>query len=170
MEKRAIPFIVIPALALGLAGCGNSGLRSAQWASGVPSDPQDGLDHEIVEPIDQPTPAPHPTPITPTLPSLIFSLDMKLVSLAHDVAVTWLGCDTKAAVQGGYTSDTQCGRAYFQPNFGTQLNRKFYECAMEGASNAQISPPAKIFINHVGSYNDRPARGSTQLSMHAYAR
>ena len=30
--------------------------------------------------------------------------------------------------------------------------------------------PKKIFINHYGSYNDRAARGTNRLSLHAYAR
>ena len=30
--------------------------------------------------------------------------------------------------------------------------------------------PAKVFLRHLGTYNNRNARGSNSLSMHAYAR
>ena len=50
------------------------------------------------------------------------------------------------------------------------MNQHFFRCAKTAAQRAGLPEPARIFIRHIGSYNDRAARGSTRLSMHAYAR
>jgi hypothetical protein len=147
-----------------------------EWASGVPdvplSDPQAYTeDYEaqvfaewetlgLVELFALPPPK----------PGLYFSFDPQQRKLAHDYAQFWLGCQSEAAVMGGYNSDSACGRAYIHPRFAKQLQTIFYTCASEGARAASYTIPTRLFVRHLGSYNDRPARGSSRLSMHAYAR
>ena len=46
----------------------------------------------------------------------------------------------------------------------------FFICISDAAQVAGYPQPSRIFINHLGTYNDRTARNSTRLSHHAYAR
>jgi hypothetical protein len=116
---------------------------------------------------------PHPQgPIAdaPRTSKVQMEFDPTPIALAHGPGVTWVGCSNNAVVRGGYNSDTTCGRAFAHPRFATALAKNFYGCVNDAASLAGIKTPAKVFINHFGSYNDRNARGSSRLSNHAFAR
>ncbi len=111
-----------------------------------------------------------------TLPPVVvplkntFSMSSTLYSLAHGKANRWNGCEGSKSSQGGYNSDSRCGTAFFHPSFADNLNEAFFTCAREAAVEAGLPQPQRIFIRHLGSYNDRNARGSSRLSNHAYAR
>lgn len=166
---KAILLIIVT---LGLAACGPQGgkmltvedLQSEEDAlNGELQDPVDDGDEDVL------TPAPTPTPL-PGESRVSFYLSSLKHQLAHDVAQFWEGCQTEQIVKGGYESDSVCSKAYVQPAFGVHLNRHFMTCVRTAATKAGIAAPARVFVRHWGSYNDRPARGSTRLSMHAYAR
>lgn len=99
-----------------------------------------------------------------------FYLDSGLYALAHNNANRWDGCKSGYTSQGGYNSDSKCGRAFFHPKFAGNLNEFFFRCISDAAKVAGYPQPNRIFIKHLGSYNDREARGSSRLSNHAYAR
>lgn len=104
-------------------------------------------------------------------PGQDFSFSSSVAYLAHDKAVKWDGCSKSARVRGGYDSDSSCGKAYIHyPKFAQHLNKYFFTCIIDAAQAAGYGKPEHVFINHVGTYNDRDARGSNSLSMHAYAR
>ncbi len=119
----------------------------------------------VIEDPGDVTPGPVVVPLKNT-----FSLSSNLFSLAHGSAQKWDGCESSKASQGGYNSDSRCGSAFFHPRFGSNLNEVFYTCVQEAAFEAGIPQPKRIFVRHIGSYNDRDARGSSRLSNHAYAR
>lgn len=162
--------VSILAVCLLTACAPGSDFRSAQWESGIASLDEEP-ENEDLSPIEDGQPpideAPDATPVEPTA---YFAINRSPVKLAHDNAYTWLGCDKSALVAGGYNSNTTCGRAYFQPSYEKQINKHFFLCAERAAEKADLAQPVKLFINHMGSYNDRNARGSSRLSMHAYAR
>lgn len=107
----------------------------------------------------------------PVKTKINFSFATKVEELAHDKAVKWDGCSKNAFVKGGYDSDTTCGKAYIHyPKFAQHLDKYFYTCVADAAKLIGFNKPENIFINHMGTYNDRDARGSNTLSMHAYAR
>lgn len=147
-----------------LTGCGNSNNSDGPWASGNP----DKTDTGPREPAATPAPTPTPAPTQPS--STAFALSSKTYTLAHDSAKIWNGCDATAAVKGGYNSDSSCGNAYVHPGFGEHLNDFFMSCIDKAAYDNNYPQPVRTFIRHMGSYNDRNARNSTSLSMHAYAR
>lgn len=99
-----------------------------------------------------------------------FFLEAQTFSLAHGPALRWDGCNTDYESQGGYNSDTRCGRGFFHPAFSEKLNEVFYKCVQVSAQEAGYKDPARVFVNHLGTYNDRNARNSSRLSNHAYAR
>ncbi|MEO0335761.1 MAG: extensin family protein [Pseudomonadota bacterium] len=99
-----------------------------------------------------------------------FFLEDQTFQLAHGPADRWGGCEDGYESQGGYNSDTRCGRAFFHPAFSDQLNDAFFKCVQVSAKEAGYKDPERVFINHLGSYNDRNARNSTRLSNHAFAR
>lgn len=135
---------------------GNDGLT-------IPDGNEDGGEEPVVI-----TPAPTPTPL-PGTSKVAFYLSSTQHTLAHDKAQFWEGCQDQI-VKGGYESDTVCSKAYVQPAFGRHLNKHFVGCAKQAAAKAGFAVPVRVFMRHWGSYNDRTARGSTRLSMHAYAR
>lgn len=110
-----------------------------------------------------------PPPVVVNLKNT-FEFDDRVFNLARGPAWRWDGCAVEKASQGGYNSDSQCGRAYFHPLFADQLNAMFFSCVTQAAEDSGIPRPEKIFIRHLGSYNDRTARNSTRTSNHAYAR
>ncbi len=99
-----------------------------------------------------------------------FAIEDQFFNLARGAALRWDGCVTDKASQGGYNSDTRCGRAFFHPSFADNLNQAFFQCVSDAAKAADYPQPVRVFIKHLGSYNDRLARNSSQLSHHAYAR
>lgn len=99
-----------------------------------------------------------------------FSLSTTSLKLAHGPARVWNGCDPNATVMGGYNSDTICGKGYFHPLFAQHLNTHFFACVEAAAKAADLSPPMQVFVRHLGTYANRNGRGSSNLSMHAYAR
>ena len=110
-----------------------------------------------------------PPPVQVNLKNTFFLEDREF-SLARGPALRWDGCKTAKNSQGGYNSDSKCGRAYFHPSFADNLNDAFYICVSDAAKTVNIPQPAKVFIRHLGSYNDRTARNSSRISNHAYAR
>lgn len=110
------------------------------------------------------------TPDTTQEPWVSFKINPQVYTLAHGTAHFWEGCEVRQTIKGGYSSDTVCGRAYFHPRFAEELNKNFYKCVREAAATAKIATPDRVFIKHFGTYNDRNARGGSNLSMHAYAR
>lgn len=99
-----------------------------------------------------------------------FHFEDNTFSLAHGSALRWNGCEKEKASQGGYNSDSQCGKGYFHPSFAGNLNEAFYQCVSDAAAVAGYPQPVYVFVRHLGTYNDRNARNSTRLSNHAYAR
>jgi len=102
-----------------------------------------------------------------------FKVDSGLYSLdngAGTVAVRWAGCDNNQYAQGGYDSDTRCGKAFLLPAFRLHLEKHFQNCVLSAAREAGLSKPHSAFIRHIGTFNNRDARGSSRKSMHAFAR
>ena len=110
-----------------------------------------------------------PGPVQVNLKNTFF-LEDRVFSLARGPALRWDGCESDKESQGGYNSDTQCGRAYFHPSFADNLNEAFYICVSDAAEAAGYPQPVRVFVRHIGSYNDRTARNSSRISNHAYAR
>lgn len=110
-----------------------------------------------------------PPPVQVSLKNT-FAIENRQYSLAHGPAWRWLGCDKTKMSQGGYNSDSQCGTAFLHPAFINNLQEDFYVCVTAAAREAGYPDPSRVFIRHVGSYNDRPVRNGTRLSNHAYAR
>lgn len=165
---------VISILFISLTACGRTQMGSPVFASGIPA-AQDEIETQILEPQTEVTSlAEDDQPILQLMKAgaapTYFAVDAGTTQLAHDVAKTWQGCASSALVKGGYQSDSKCGRAYLQPKFDSQLEKKFFLCAERGASKAGLARPNHVYVNHDGSYNDRDARNTTRLSMHAYAR
>lgn len=123
----------------------------------TPIDPEDNPDDDI-PPVEEPD------------PKVYFYNNGRHYSLARNQALKWEGCHSTAVIRGGYLSNTSCGNAYLYDKFVTHLNRHFFTCVEKAASKANYSQVSRVFVHHVGSYNDRTARNSTRLSMHAYAR
>lgn len=124
--------------------------------------PDDEDGQEIMPPMT-------PPPVQVSLKNTFFIED-RTFTLARGPAVRWDGCIQDKASRGGYNSDSQCGRAFFHPVFAENLNETFFSCVHEAAKEAGIPEPARIFVRHLGTYNDRTARNSSRLSNHAYAR
>jgi len=99
-----------------------------------------------------------------------FFIERKTFTLANGKAKRWNGCEKGYKSVGGYNSDKSCGRAYLHDKFTKNLNQQFYKCVFNAADRAGYAKTQKVFINHLGSYNDRTARNSTRKSNHAYAR
>lgn len=178
--KSQIVFLAL--LGLLAASCGRyeAGLESLGSSSfddlEIPDDFEAPEDEELVTevPVDGVTaPDPDddvlPPPLDISLKNTLY-LEPTVFQLARGPALRWDGCRTDYATQGGYLSDTSCGRAFFQPSFAGQMNEMFFMCISDAAEVAGYPQPTRVFINHLGSYNDRNARNSSSLSMHAYAR
>ena len=110
-----------------------------------------------------------PPPVQVSLKNT-FAIENRDYSLAHGPALRWLGCEEDKMSQGGYNSDSNCGTAFFHPAFVNNLQEDFYICVTSAARQAGYPDPSRVFLRHVGSYNDRPVRNGTRLSNHAYAR
>jgi hypothetical protein len=166
MNKR----ILFSFLTFALSACGGQE-KAARWASGAPASLEQP-EVEVLAPISADVSI-EESPISNLVGNpapTYFAVNRKPTSLPHGNAVTWLGCENQALVRGGYLSDANCGTALFHTRFEKQLNSQFFICSERAASKANISRPERIFINHVGAYNNRNGRGSKNLSMHAYAR
>jgi hypothetical protein len=147
-------------------GCSKSEFEVAQLAS---SD----QDHVGEEPVGLPDDIPETPEVlhtTPPADSGDFSFGKTTIKLANGPAQIWNGCDTSSSVVGGYNSDTVCGKGYFHPLFAEHLNKHFYQCVEQASQKANIPAPERVFIRHLGTYANRNGRGSSSLSMHAYAR
>jgi hypothetical protein len=134
---------------------------------------------KIEETVPTPKPAPTPTPEDPkeevgdrTPDSLLdtFYIERQDFNLANGKAKRWDGCESGYKSIGGYNSDSRCGRAFIHKKFSENLNEQFYKCVFNAADTAGYAKTQKVFINHLGSYNDRNARNSSRKSNHAYAR
>lgn len=99
-----------------------------------------------------------------------FFTEARSFNLARGPAKRWDGCKNGYKSTGGFNSDSRCGRAFFHPKFNDKLNESFFKCVFTSAQTAGYPRPEKVFINHLGSYNDRNARNSNSLSNHAFAR
>lgn len=99
-----------------------------------------------------------------------FFIERQEFDLANGKAGRWDGCKTGYKSTGGYNSDSRCGRAFLHKKFSQNLNEQFYKCVFQAADLAGYPKTQKIFINHLGTYNDRNARNSSRKSNHAYAR
>lgn len=99
-----------------------------------------------------------------------FSASREVFKLANGPAQQWDGCDQDSVVSGGYDSDSKCGKGYFHPAFVEHLNENFFPCVQQASFAANLLRPSRVFIRHLGTYVDRTGRGSSALSMHAYAR
>ncbi len=169
MIFRFFSFILI----FTIAGCGGYSSNLDQLGSqssftdvDIPADfpaPEDEVEEEPIP--DEVTPPPVQVSLKNT-----FHIEENVFDLAHGPALRWDGCIKEKASQGGYNSDSQCGRAYFHPSFANNLNDVFFQCVHDAAQSAQLPVPQRIFVRHLGTYNDRAARNSSRLSHHAYAR
>lgn len=161
--KLKIGNLILLGCLLTLSACGKFEQHSAEWASGIPDDNT-----------AEATPAvPSHTPVVPPMvpdANISFVFSRTTTKLANGVAKTWNGCDTNQVVMGGYNSDTECGSGYFLPAFADHLNENFMTCVDKAAVTANYARPERVFLRHLGTYNNRLGRGSTQLSMHAFAR
>jgi hypothetical protein len=142
---------------------------------GLGSDCNFNGDNENV--VERPSPAPEPQPTPPstidrTPDSFVntFYIERREFSLANGKAWRWDGCKNGFKSTGGYNSDSRCGRAFLHSKFSDNLNEQFYKCVFEAADLAGYPKTEKVFINHLGTYNDRNARNSTRKSNHAFAR
>ena len=132
---------------------------------------EEPLDIPVDDPVVDPgEPQPPEDPEPPFVPQTIFSIQSKLINLAHGKGQRWDGCDKDSFAQGGYLSNTKCGAGTFLPAYAKHLNEDFYQCIIDAAEAAGLNKPKYIFINHVGTYNNRTVAGSGTLSFHAYAR
>jgi hypothetical protein len=152
-------------LTLFVSGCGFAA-ADGEWASGEPDNgsSSDDSDTGVTLP-DEPD-----IPSEPPIASLFLAFDPKIQQLANGPGMTWNGCHKDAIVRGGYDSDTQCGNGTVLPAYADHLNRHFFSCVETGAFDAGFTQPQRVFVRHWGTYVNRNARGSTSLSMHAYAR
>lgn len=167
-------FILFLYIALSTIRCAPSS-SDGDWASGNPD--KSVADQPSSETPDQSADIPHADvpdapKSDPTVPleGLFFSLLQGSWKLAHGPGVTWNGCDNDAKVRGGYDSDIKCGNGTLLPGYADHLNKYFFSCAEKAAADANYKQPQRIFLRHMGTYNNRNARNSSQLSMHAYAR
>jgi len=156
----------------GYRSVSNLGSQSSFTDVEIPDDfPPPGNEEPDVlpPPVSEP-----PQPVAPideiVFKTNTFFLEDGVFQLAHNQALRWDGCESGYASQGGFNSNTNCGRAFFHPLFSDHLNSAFYICIQEAADEAGYPQPDSIFINHLGSYNNRNARNSSRLSNHAYAR
>lgn len=173
MVKLKILFLV---MSLGLVGCGqefrtldNLGTQEDYSDLSIGEDfeaPEDETKQEVIE--EPQPPAEEPLPDKPFENSFFF--EQQSFNLAHNSALRWDGCEANYQSNGGYNSDTRCGRAFIEQLFAYNLNEVFFACVHQSALAAGYPKPRRVFINHLGSYNDRRARNSTRLSNHAYAR
>lgn len=154
--------LLIPCFLL-LTNC--AGQEATDWASFHESQ-QDGLDIPEIPDED----LPDEPQVEPPDNKISFHTNGNYYTLARNQALRWEGCEASARARGGYLSDSSCGRAYLYDKFVAHLNQHFFNCVENAAQAAGLAQPARVFINHIGSYNDRTARGSSRLSMHAYAR
>lgn len=99
-----------------------------------------------------------------------FYIERKEFNLANGKAGRWDGCKSGYKSTGGYNSDSRCGRAFLHKKFSKSLNDQFYKCIFQASDEAGYAKTEKVFINHLGTYNDRNARNSTRKSNHAHAR
>lgn len=105
--------------------------------------------------------------------STTFTVDPGFFALNNGegtVALRWDGCEGSQYAMGGYNSDTRCGKAFLLPSFRSHLESHFQQCVINSAILAGLSKPVSIFVRHVGTFNNRDARGATRKSMHAFAR
>ena len=167
--------IILAATVALFAGCGRAGVpegteapieENYHWASGVqgPIEEESGVeDAEADLDLEEMS-------IAPLAAAADFSVGSQLFKLDYGQAQKWNGCDTSARVVGGYSSDSKCGSGYFLPAFARHLNSYFFSCVDKAAVRAKIARPSRIFLRHLGTYVSRNGRGSSSLSMHAYAR
>lgn len=168
-------FFLLVFLIFNLAACGgyssnldNLGAQSSFADVNIPDDfqaPEDEEEVDVPLPEDEMTPPPVQVSLKNT-----FHIDDPLFELARGPAVRWDGCVSGKSSQGGYNSDSQCGRAFFHPSFADRLNDAFFDCVHLSAAEAGLPEPHRVFVRHLGTYNDRNARNSSSLSHHAYAR
>ncbi|MGZ3770459.1 MAG: hypothetical protein ACXVCP_18410 [Bdellovibrio sp.] len=161
-KTKALLFVLLFYTTLSTIRCAPSSSNDGDWASGNP-------DSSVV---DQPYAQKPNIPNDPSVPveGLFFSLLPGVFKLAHGPGIVWNGCDKNAKVQGGYDSDTTCGHATLYPGYADHLNKYFFGCVDKAAADAGYEQPQKVFLRHLGTYVDRNARNSTELSMHAYGR
>ncbi len=150
------------------SGIASLGLNSSFNDVEIPEDFEAPEDETPI--IEEPTPDTDTMPIIPVQMKNTFAIEDQIFQLAHDSAVRWDGCSQTKISRGGYNSDSTCGRAYFHPSLAKNLNEVFFTCVNDAARVAGYPQPSRIFVRHVGTYNDRTARNSTRLSHHAYAR
>lgn len=161
MRKFFLLFILYFAV-----GCSQSEFEVVNMSS---SDP----DHIGEEPAGMPNDIPETLEILDTIAtvnSADFSLSEQSYKLAHGPAQIWNGCDSNATVMGGYNSDSKCGKGYFHPIFAAHLNKHLFTCVERASLETNLPNPTRIFIRHLGTYNNRNGRQTSSLSMHAYAR
>lgn len=156
--------------AVSLAACGPA-LQEANFEQSLNETFNDPFAGEEPPPEEIPEALnPEAPEVSEAAPWVSFKMNPSSATLAHGPANFWEGCEVRQTIKGGYSSDSVCGRAYFHPRFAQELNKHFYKCVDQAALTAKINKPSRVFINHFGSYNNRSARGSSRLSMHAYAR
>ena len=146
--------IALLTLILFVCGCSQSDFEVAQLSS-------TDKDHVGEEPVGLPNDIPAVPEISDTRSnseSGDFSLSKNSMKLAHGPAQVWNGCDSNAAVMGGYDSDTVCGKGYFHPLFAEHLNKYFFSCVEDSAKAANLPVPVQIFVRHLGTYANQIGR------------
>lgn len=114
-------------------------------------------------------------PIYAPDPNLQFSASKEIVKLAHGPGVVWDGCDPHAVVSGGLGSDTRCGHDFLLPGYVQFLDANFSRCVTRAAATANWPTPVRIYVRHLGTYEDRGVitkelSAQVALSLHAYGR
>jgi hypothetical protein len=164
-EKTAKTILFGGCVIFALTACGKFENQTGEWASGAADDSASAVP-ETPRPVTPPTSVGAPS--TPA--SVDFMISRSSSTIAHGVAKTWNGCDHSQVVTGGFDSDTKCGSGYFLPAFADHLNGNFMTCVDKAAVVADYPRPERVFLRHLGTYVNRNGRGSTELSMHAFAR
>lgn len=122
---------------------------------------------------------------------------MKLgpVSGGHDAQgsktelANWDGCDEGSQIQGGFGGSgaltanaipeqsggkdqgkNGCGGAMINPALAEHMKKFLLPCLQGAAQIANLPKVEKVFVRHMGVYNNRTIAGSSKASQHAFGR
>ena len=134
---RIIPVLIL----IVMLGCGQyrsvytPGKSSETGLETLPDQGPGSQDPAVPEPQEPMDPVPvDPPPVVDTAEA--FFIETGTFQLAHDEALRWDGCSEEQIIQGGYNSDTECGKAFFQPLFAQHLQEYFFRCVSDAAQAA----------------------------------
>ncbi len=106
-------------------------------------------------------------PVPPKLRSFSVSASFNHV---NDRAVKWNGCSSNTLVKGGKGTNTGCDEDYLHPSMAAHMEKSFFKCAVRASADAGISRPARLHLNHAGTFSNRTVAGTEMMSLHALGR